>query len=361
MDKIAILTWHYYNNFGSALQAYALQEAVKEINPNVEVLNYQNKLYSGKPVMRVIQKIDFLYNIVCSLFNRKRSYKFYHFRKKYLRQTKLFQNADELKKAVVKYQSVIVGSDQIWAPNVFNPIYMLDFVNGKETRKISYAASIGLEKIPDELSTVYQNLLSDFSFISVRESQGKKLLSDKCSIEARVVLDPTLLIDAEKYKKIMLPVDLVDDKYVFCYFLNENNEYRKQVEDYAQKHGLKIFGFSANPKDDNWLNSLSTLSPLEFLWVVDKAKAVFTDSYHGTIFSLLFHKEFFVFERFTNNDPICQNSRIRQLCDTFNISDRILVNEKCYAQCQEYDYDYFEKRLAEEKKSSLNYLREALK
>ena len=70
---------------------------------------------------------------------------------------------------------------------------------------------------------------------------------------------------------------------------------------------------------------------------------------------------FFVFERFTNNDPICQNSRIRQLCDTFNISDRILVNEKCYAQCQEYDYDYFEKRLVEEKKSSLDYLREALK
>lgn len=90
MDKIAILTWHYYNNFGSALQAYALQETVKEINPNVEVLNYQNKLYSGKPILRVIQKIDFLYNIFCSLFNRKRSYKFYHFRKKIFVPNKTF-------------------------------------------------------------------------------------------------------------------------------------------------------------------------------------------------------------------------------------------------------------------------------
>lgn len=361
MEQIAILTWHYYNNFGSALQAYALQEAVKKINPNVEVLNYQNKLYSGKPIMRVIQKIDFLYNIVCSLFHRKRSYKFYHFRKKYLHQTRLLQSADALKNVVTKYHSVIVGSDQIWAPNVFNPIYMLDFVDGKETRKISYAASIGLENIPDELSTAYKDLLSDFSFISVRESQGKKLLNDKCSIEARVVLDPTLLIDVEQYKKIMLPVNLIDEKYVFCYFLNENNDYRKQVEDYAKRNGLKIFGFSANPKDDDWLNSLSTLSPLEFLWVVDKAKAVFTDSYHGTIFSLLFHKEFFVFERFANNNPICQNSRIRQLCGTFNISERILANGKNYAQCKEYEYGDFEKRLMEEKKRSLDFLREALK
>lgn len=361
MDKVAILTWHYYNNFGSALQTYALQEAVKEINPNVEVLNYQNKLYSGKPIMRVIQKIDGLYNIVCSLFNRKRSYKFYCFRKKYLRQTKLFQNEAELKKGVAKYKSVIVGSDQIWAPNVFNSIYMLDFANGKKTRKISYAASIGLDTIPNELSTVYHDLLSDFSFISVRENQGKKILKEKCSIDACVVLDPTLLIDIEKYKKIMSPVDLIDDNYIFCYFLNENNNYRKQVEDYAQKHGFKIFGFSTNPKDDHWLNNLSTLSPLEFLWMVNKAKAVFTDSYHGTVFSLLFHKVFFVFERFKNNDPICQNSRIAQLCYTFNISDRILANKKCYSQCRDYDYDYFEQRLNVERRMSLDYLREALK
>ncbi len=361
MDKIAILTWHYYNNFGSALQAYALQEAVKEINPNVEVLNYQNKLYSGKPIMRIIQKVDFLYNFVCSLFNRKRSYKFYHFRKKYLHQTKLFQDKDELRKAVTKYQSVIVGSDQIWAPNVFDSIYMLDFADGEKTHKISYAASIGLDEIPDDLSTIYQKLLSDFSFISVRESQGQKLLKDKCNTDARVVLDPTLLINVEQYKKIMLPVNSLADKYVFCYFLNENNEYGNQVKEYAKKYGLKIYGFSANPKDEAWLNSLATLSPREFLWVIDKANTVFTDSYHGTIFSLLFHKEFFVFERFTNDDPICQNSRIRQLCDTFNISGRILANGKSFTQCENYDYNFFNKKLIEEKKSSFDFLREALK
>ncbi len=360
MTQIAILTWHYHNNYGSALQAYALQETIKGINSNVEILNYQNKLYSSKFIIRQIQKVDVIYKMLCFLCGKMRTYQFYRFRKKYFTQSKLYQNSAELKKSLEVYQTIVVGSDQIWAPNVFDPIYMLEFVDCKKTRKVSYAASIGLETIPASLLEIYQKLLSEFSFISVREEQGKKLLHEKCRLESCVVLDPTLLVDAKIYRQIMRPVQSIKSDYIFCYFLNGNHQYRKKVEEYAKRNNLNIYGFSANISDCKWMKILSNLSPQEFIWMIENASAVFTDSYHGTIFSLLLHKTFFVFQRFDSDDPICQNSRIRQLCATFNIDSRILIGEKECDECNIYNWVLFEQQLSQQKQISLSYLREAL-
>lgn len=360
MKKTAILTWHYYNNFGSALQAYALQKTIEVMGKDVEVLNYQKKEYAGKTLMRCLQRVDFLYKLACVLFNRKRTYNFHAFRKTFLNQTKLCLDREQLAVLAKTYANIVVGSDQIWAPNVFDPTYMLDFIDGDNVTKISYAASVGLNDIPSQLCDTYRNLLSDFDSLAVRETKGQNLLKEKCSIDSKVVLDPTLLVSADQYRMIEKRVDKMEGQYVFCYFLNENHEYRERVVDYAEKKQLKIVGYSVNSNDKRWMNTIDDIGPREFLWMIDNASAVFSDSYHGIIFSLLFHKEFYMFERFKSTDPICQNSRIAQLCNYFNINSRILSKDKRCTDCELYDFGDFEKALKKERKSSIKYLEDAL-
>ncbi len=255
---------------------------------------------------------------------------------------------------------VVCGSDQIWAPNVFNPVYMLDFVPD-DIPKISYAASIGLNEIPDDLVGTYQKLLSRFQSISVREKQGAQLLDQRCGIKSEVVLDPTLLVNADHWKKLEKKINR-KDKYIFCYFLNKHHRYKGAVQAYTKRRGIAVIGCSANPEDASWMTILGNdIGPCEFLWLIHHAEAVFTDSYHGTIFSLLYHKPFVTFERFESSDKICQNSRIYQLDDHFCLSQRIIrVTHDTEIVIDDFDYDMFERRLCELRKSSMEFLKRAL-
>lgn len=353
--KVGIVTWHYYNNFGSALQAYALQQSVIALGYDCNIINYRDDKfgkYSGlkNRLMEALDKSRTLSNF---------KFPFVTFQFKYLKQTTIIRKIGKLQEISKKYEVVICGSDQIWAPNVFNPVYMLNFVP-EGVRKISYAASIGLNNIPDELVVIYQKLLSDFHSVSVREKAGGQLLKDKCSIEADIVLDPTLLIDISHWNELESDFN-THEKYVFCYFLNENHRYREVVKRFSKEKGVKIIGHSANGGDAKWMNLVDRIGPNEFLSLIHHAEAVFTDSYHGTIFSLLYHKPFLTFERFKESDKECQNSRIHQLNDYFNITNRIVQAEHCgTAEIPYYDYDMFESKLHDLRRIAIEYLCEAL-
>ena len=357
--NIAILTWHYYTNYGSVLQAYALQEFLIEQGYNVTVLDYRKPEYNGCRLSRMLRRHKLLYKYFCQLFNRKKAYSFYRFICEKLHMSTEIMYANALEKEIQKHNAIIVGSDQIWAPNVFNPVYMLDFVPD-DILKISYAASIGLNQIPDDLISTYQKLLSRFHAISVREKQGAQLLDQRCGIKSEVVLDPTLLVNIDHWKQLEKKVKR-NDKYIFCYFLNKNHRYKESVQEYAKKKDIEVIGCSANSEDASWMTVLGNeIGPCEFLWLIHHAEAVFTDSYHGTIFSLLYHKPFITFERFANTDKICQNSRIYQLDDHFNLARRIIKIEDTELIIEDYDYDMFEHRLDVLRKSSLEFLRKAL-
>jgi hypothetical protein len=148
------------------------------------------------------------------------------FQNRYLKQSKLFQDKWKINKVKNKYDVIVSGSDQIWAPNVFNPVYMGDFKKSKNQKKISYAASIGLSDIPESLIDTYKELLSDFDHVSVREETGKELLLNSCDCKSKVVLDPTLLLNTTQYDKLLKKVQNIKQPYVFCYFLNKNHKYR---------------------------------------------------------------------------------------------------------------------------------------
>lgn len=358
--KVKILTWHYYMNFGSALQAYALQESVKRLGYKVEILNYRNPKFGRESSLKTIIKY-LTSKLLKNVFQGRLYYPFTVFQREKLLQTLVVYEKENLAKICQNTEAIICGSDQIWAPNVFNSVYMLDFVQVKHVKKISYAASIGLPIIPDELVEQYKTLLLEFSSIAVREKSGKEILDAQCDIKANVVLDPTMLLDPEEYQGLEIPISQHSDKYVFCYFLNKNHEYKKQVEEYASRNNLKIVGVSSRLSDKEWMKLHNNIGPGEFLWLIHHASAIFTDSYHGTIFSMLYHKNFFVFERFQTDDPINQNSRIYQLDEYFKISGRILSKDSHPEDCNSFNYEVFEKKLAIERGNSLNYLKGALK
>lgn len=106
----------------------------------------------------------------------------------------------------------------------FNPVYMIDFVDGKKVNKVSYAASIGLNEIPEKYVGQYSSLLGDFTSLAVREEEGARLLKDRCGIVANIVLDPTLLVNVAEYRALQSTkyLPFLPSKYIFCYFLNKN-------------------------------------------------------------------------------------------------------------------------------------------
>ena len=258
-----------------------------------------------------------------------------------------------------KYSTIVCGSDQIWAPNCYNPVYFAAFA-GSRTRKVSYAASIGLNNIPAELVPKYKEHLETFHAVSVRETEGRELLKKACDIDATVVLDPTLLHDAPFYRALEQKVKGISGKYLFCYFLNKEHNYRERVMKYAEERGLQIVGVSDKKEDGAWMKRLTNLNAGHFIWLIHHAETMMTDSYHGTIFSLLFHKEVWTFVRFAEDSPICQNSRIRQLQDYFGENIQVLGQNDEANKDRSIDFSLFESRLKELRLQSISFLKNAL-
>ena len=359
--KIGILTWHYYKNYGSGLQSFALQEIITRLGYDVDLINFR-KFYSPKPSLlkRLVKKIlqytvaNFSDKVYDMVVNNTIVYQ-----NRYLRQTGMFTNPVELESISSGYDCLVYGSDQIWAPNVYTPIYMGAYVQ-ETVRKISYAASIGLNDLPDDLIEAYKSNLSSFHSVAVRELEGKELLMNCCDIDATVVLDPTFMIDADTYRSMQRPVRGVKGRYVFCYFLNKEHNYKEKVREYAKEHNLQIIGTSDKVDDAEWMKRLTNIGADQFIWLINNAETIFTDSYHGSIFSLLLHKNLWTYVRFAEDNPICQNSRIRQLQNNFNLTHRVITAGQDIDDTKKIDYDYFEKRLAELRKDSLAYLKNAL-
>lgn len=360
--RVGILTWHYHHNFGSMLQAYALQRAIEKLGFSSCVIDYYDSALSEPPTAVTYAK--YLIKKAMDICGLKRLlpdyYSFQRFYYSRMKRSRRVTDREGLKRLARDCDCVVFGSDQIWAPNVFDPVYMGDFMSELPVKRISYAASIGLNDIPAHLRPEYKRLLAGFSRISLREEEGKNLLMACCGLEAEVVVDPTLLLCADEYRKMERQVQNVCQPYIFCYFLHADHAYRQRVEEYAKKAGLKIYGVSACAEDAGWMERLQAIGPEEFLWLVDHAQKVFTDSYHGTLFSLQFGKDFRTFERFSSDDPICQNSRIRQLAAMYGIGDWILAPEAPISEGQHAEPALIQKKMEAARQQSLEYLRKEL-
>ena len=349
MGKIGIATPFKVQNYGTKLQAYAISKYISnEYDGTVEILNYTPS--SDRRIKTVLRKLLSPSRNIARFRRIIAKNEMPQLDQKYLKARKLAINSfdkllplsksisgyKELRAASREYDCIICGSDQIWLPdNLKDQYYTLEFCNNEKTKKGSYAASLGVHNLAEKEKKQYARFLKGLDFISVRERVGKELLQsfyNQKNIEW--VCDPTLLLTQEQWRAIEKKPAILDEhscKYVFCYFLGTQEEPRKKVYAYAKEKGLKIVTVADFKKyceaDHKYSDiQLYDLSVNEFLYMIDHASLVCTDSMHATIFSVIFESDFAVFERFMNSDKNSRNSRIYSLLMMLGLNNRLVTN-----------------------------------
>lgn len=355
--RIGIITWHYFPNFGSALQAYALHTYINKIGGNAQLINY----VPGK------QPALWRVRLFCSYFDKyipqkissRIHYRFLAFEHKFFKETKLCTKKSDLKEIVPNFDIFICGSDQIWAPNEFDDVYMLSFVpDSKE--KYSYAASIGLLNIPEYLRSTYKYYLSKFNEITVREKQGADLLRNQLGLKSTVVLDPTFLLNANDWSKIAIRKRNIISKYILCYFLGKTEEHRILVEKISCRMKLPVISISRYAMDIRpGFTTDTDAGPMEFLGYIKNAEIVVTDSFHGLCLSINMSKNVYVVERFAENCEINQNSRIYNILDILNMNDRLIRDMPM--NIENIDYVQVQEKLSNERKKAYEFISSIVK
>lgn len=329
--KIGILTINDYNNYGNRLQNYALQEVLKSLGH--EPYTIRNMVVNDRRniLVRNIARINRIRKKVTTTdhensFDLLRKKAFRQFNNNYIRETDFsIERVKDRPEELSSFDGFIIGSDQVWNYQFmrFSPIDFAYFSN--ETQKvISYAASFGVESIPDKLIEEYRQGLNNLDAISVREHAGKKIVDQILGNNvAKVVADPTFLLSPDKWTEIVSEstMKIAYKRYVVTYFLGTpSDEEWEYINNYAQKKGLGIVRF--NKRNEEYWN----FGPSEFINSLNNATAVFTDSFHACVFSILFNKYFEVFERRDTNLS-SMNSRIETLLSHFELEDRVYDNE----------------------------------
>lgn len=346
--KIKTLTTYNVYNYGASLQAYALMTYLTKLGHEVEIINYQPHYLTRKYDYKWVNPESWMskycytrsiYRILKFLQRQttlKRKKKFDFFNHHILKETSIiYTNFEELKQNPPEADLYIVGSDQIW--NTFyetgrDPAFYLDFV--KENKKASYAASFSYLNIDKINKLRIQKSLETFTAISVREYQGLAILNDM-NIKGQWVLDPVFLLTIQEWKSLMTNFHK-KEPYLLIYDFEGNNELKEFAKKYAKQRNLKIYSINDTyPRlyaDRNFNNS----GPKEFLSLIYNCDAFISNSFHGTAFSILFHKPVFIFNRHRHK----VNSRMESLSKLFNIEDCILNNKRMYDNALKKHFDF---------------------
>lgn len=355
MKKIAIITIDDINNYGNRLQNYAVQQYLNKLGFQIETLSSSYGLYYEN-ITRLIKHYcgDFF---KCFLLKKKYE-RYYNFRffNRYIK----FSSEDLkgiMKKNKNKYDYYIVGSDQVWNPyfNTTTDDKFLMFIDDCN-KKISFSASIGVDNIPENFVGKIKSL-SSFKSISVRENRGKELIEKITSrTDVEVLIDPTMLLSNVEWdcvSKKPKQLNLVNNKkYILNYFLGSLSELRKkEIERVAKENDCYII----NILDKN--DPFYQCGPSEFLYLEKHAFLICTDSFHSSVFAILYDKPFIVFEREDKEEKM--NSRLDTLLSKFKLLDR-KYNGKIVQKKLEHDYSEAYKILEKERIKVRKFIEKAL-
>ena len=369
--QVAIITWCTYTNFGTYLQAYALQNYISSLGYEVKILDDSSIIPIPKTLKyRFLHPIkDRIKSLLKPSFRKlnqqdirsKGLYK--SFRDDYLVLDKYIHPLQDLDK---KYDIYVCGSDQIWSPIGFDTDENKDFyfASFSKNRKIAYAPSIGVSKIPEEYKNHYRKLLSSFSSLSSRENNGVNELAHITNKSVEHVVDPTLLLSKEQWADLLVKDvgnGLTTERYVLLYLLTYNLSYIQEAIAFAKRNNLELKVIHSIGVSMDDLRT-EDAGPIEFIKLIKNASFIFTDSFHGTIFSIIFEKQFITFKRFKDEDKNSQNSRVYDLLNQLDLTDR-LKGEEMYVQDKYNSIDYVKVNTTLESfiQSSKNYLVKALK
>lgn len=345
------------HNYGSLLQTYAMQHTLDKLGIDNEII-----LFKSDPIKQFYRVFNgsFL-SMKMKLYQRKltcrikypqiyegtivRDKAFMDFKRDYCRFTPKTTSREVLNQMGKDYRAVVLGSDQVWNPaNLEMDFYTLNFVPEEKT-KVAYAPSFGVSEIPVKQKEATAKYLNRIQYISVRETAGAKIVKDLTGRDVPVVCDPTALLTCEDWNQIRSDKKYVNAKYIFCYFLGANSAHRKFAEEVKKITGYQIVALQhldefvkgdlkfgdATPYD---------VGPQDFINLLSNAEIVLTDSFHGTMFSIYYHKKFFTFSRFAEGKKESTNSRIVSILSLMGLMDRKLSASEDVVACLEKTIDW---------------------
>ena len=379
MSKIAIINRTNLKNYGSVLQCYALCKAVSDLGYESEII-WESGNFSKNFDFRPVKIISSLFKLathpklwsstitnVSDMNSRKISEKtvkmFDDFVKREITQ-RIFSHKELVKVAKSdEYEKFICGSDQVWCSTTLyvDPLMYLRFA--PKDKRIAYAPSIGRDFIPSYNRRKMKKYISQIPHLSVRETEGQRLIKELTGLEASVVLDPTLLFEKSDWDKQKIPYS-AKEGYLLAYFLDApSKETQKELFDFAKEKGLKIVALcNALPYCEELGANVyyPDCGPGEFIGFIESASLVATDSYHGMLFSIIYKKQFFSIERAYRQYD--QSSRQKTVLGLLNIENRYLnQGAEIPTESEEIDYGKIESILNNERQKSIEFLKKSIK
>lgn len=372
MKKVGIMTWFRYQNYGTALQATALANVMRNMGYEPVEIDYKPRGindFSQIGISTILTKgTTFLKNCLNGTYQSSEKTKLYNaYLSSNLSVTIPCNTEPELQLLNQMFDAFVCGSDQIWSPSCFDEKYFLSYVNNPN-KIISYAPSLGLTHIDNfKIAAKMKRLIGRFHYLSVREQQGADLIKKLCNKDAEVVLDPTLLLSPKQWNQFAEQADYdphkLPGRYIICYFLGDYGRYMKKVKEISRALHMPYFVIPQFKKQAHSKNSVPfDVGPAEFLRLWSNASYAVTDSFHGVAFSLNFNIPFSAFKRFRENDPINQNSRVVNILRMAELEDR-LVDETNFKPDGSLILCNFKKansNLADLKQKSMIFLKHAL-
>ncbi len=370
MIKVGIITYHFVVNYGAAMQAWALQEYLSKNGYLPKIIDYQpDHIANGGKIIfptslhqlkvmafRLLLKIRALL-LLLSKYENKKKQKFFEFHRSYFFLTeKKYKTIQSLNESEHDFDVFICGSDQIWNSSRqagIDEAYFLNFAP-KDAKKVSYAASFGRSNFDKANAKKLSRLISSFHSISVREPSGVRLVAELTNRKAEYVLDPTLLL-GEKYIKTVMPSNL-NKSYIFSYLLRSKEVATRTNKYISNKIDLELVSHETLKAQGN------ALSPFEWVGYFKYAEYIVTNSYHGTLFSLIFNKPFIFVA--LNGKKSTYNERSLSLLNQISLDRLVLFsyNEADIDRIlkEEIDWDKINKQLDSMRLKSAEYLKVSL-
>ena len=385
MKPIGLVTCYFHHNYGSMLQAYATEMIMQQMGLPFQTIackapiNYMQenkilyiikklliadwKMRLGKMKIERAKKENPMFAKNWEIRNKA----FDQFAETFFHVSPYCKNREELSKMAENYSAFLVGSDQLWrTDSVEHGYYTLEWVPD-HIRKIAYSTSIGVKEVPWFQVEKNKRFMNRFDHIALREQSACDLVYKLTGRKVPVVLDPTLLFTGDQWLEIQQQEPLTNGKYIFCYLLGDNPLQREFIKRVKEKTGYKIVALQQLddyiPSDEGFADEAPYVGPREFLNYIRNAEYVFTDSFHCSVFSILYKKNFFTFSRFAEGAKQSTNTRIDNLLHITGLEDRRMTKDKTVEDVisNKGSFEGVDTRLNAYRKSSMDYLHNALK
>lgn len=380
--KVGIITYHFHYNYGTMLQALALQNAVDDLGMRAEIIDFYQPNEKSSTEIWKIRKSRITYYMCHPQYIVKKGYNYIILKKnkkcierkqkcfdEFYKNTihlsdKHYSSSNEIEENPPIYDIYVVGSDQTWNPYTGgNPdAFYLTFAP-RDKKRVSYAPSVSVQTIDCQQRERLVKLLENVEKLSCREEEGSLLLRNMTHRNVITVLDPTFLLSKEIWRKYSKKVQ-VPKKYILQYLIGEKKEHREYIQRLSQKLKIPVVSIPCAAQDMRTNNTIKIWGgPGEFLFLIENANLICTDSFHGTAFSLNYRKSVYSFYKNDSKDVKSENSRLNSIYDQFGIGNRIITDLSTIPNEKEIYMNYtleIEENIHKQIVASKNYLKSIL-